>query len=309
MFMTSRNINVKLLILLSILGLFFLLVTYNRNTLTANFLAVKLVELEKKSRLTSAPIIKPVTFVFTGNASDLESQHKSRASLSVTSSSVTTHTKPYDFYKDLVGQPNKLVDKYIGRPLDYGYGSGLIPLLAAALSTYGDILELGMGTFSTGMLHKIALSLNRTVVSVDSDSAWVQQMLKFQHEDLHKLFLMPTKDDMHKFGRDKLWGLVLVDHIYGGERAMDVKAFSNRAQIVIAHDAERQNEGLYHYEESKIRDNFKYVCKYSLFRNKEKTEYISTYILSNYVDLDFLYIVFDKITTDFGASACDYYKY
>jgi hypothetical protein len=308
MILLNRNMNIKLLLVIACVGFLFLLVSVNRDA----FLAVKLPRNRQELlRVTLAPIIKPVTFIYTGNASDLESELKSRASShsSAASTSVTTQTRPYNFYKDLVGQPNKLVDQYIDKPLDYGYGSGLIPLLVAALSTYGDILELGMGTFSTGMLHKVALNLNRTVVSVDSNPDWFQQMLKFQNEELHKLFLVRSSEEMHKLGTDKLWGMVFVDHIYGGERHIDIKTFANKAHIVVAHDAEKHFEDMYKYEANKIRDNFKYVCKYSLFKNKEQTQYISTYIMSNYVDLDFLYIVFEKIKTDFGASPCDFIKY
>jgi hypothetical protein len=57
------------------------------------------------------PIIEPI---YLGNADDLESGDDFVS----WDLKVTPKIKPYDFYKDLVGQPNKLVDQYIEKPLD-----------------------------------------------------------------------------------------------------------------------------------------------------------------------------------------------
>ena len=41
---------------------------------------------------------------------------------------------------DLTYDPNKYVDKYITKPLDFTWGSNVIPLLFAALATEGNLL-------------------------------------------------------------------------------------------------------------------------------------------------------------------------
>lgn len=55
----------------------------------------------------------------------------------------------------LLENANDLVYRYVSLPLDFGMGSGAIPLAVCGMITNGDILELGMGLYSTNVLHKI----------------------------------------------------------------------------------------------------------------------------------------------------------
>lgn len=109
---------------------------------------------------------------------------------------------------------------------------------------------------------------------------------------------------MNKFGLDKKWGLVLVDHLSGETRYLNVISFAQISQIVIAHDAEKQFEYLYKYKSEKVRRHFKYSCKFSIF-DQTKLRYISTLILSNFVDVVKFKFIFRKVTTDFGLVSCD----
>ena len=213
--------------------------------------------------------------------------------------------RSHDLFVELIADPNKYIDKYIDKPLDYFYGSNLIPLLFSALSTDGDILELGMGKFSTRLLHKISVDFARTVISVDNSLDWIQQLVQYNTTELHSLIHLSSINDMHKFGINKFWGLVLVDHIYGNERYKDVLNFADRAKIVVVHDAEKLNENLYRYEANKVRGHFKYVCKFSVFNNQKQTSYISTLIMSNFIDLKHFDSVFDNVKTDYGHVSCD----
>ena len=71
-------------------------------------------------------------------------------------SKINTTKVPVD-KETLLANANDLVYRYIDMPLDYLYGSCVIPLAVCGLITTGDILELGMGTFSTNVLHRIGM--------------------------------------------------------------------------------------------------------------------------------------------------------
>jgi hypothetical protein len=218
-----------------------------------------------------------------------------------------------DFYRELVTDPNRLVDQYIEKP-DNSFGSGLIPLLVSALMTQGDILELGMGFFSTALLNKVAVKLNRTVVSVDSNREWIANLSQYvinscdtsNCSGIHKHVLAESMKEMHAVGANKTWGLVLVDHRVTDQRYLDVKRFAGRAQIVVAHDAEDRSDFMYLYKTKKVIRHFKYGCKFSLYGDSKKKYYTSTLVLSNFIDLDVLNVILKKVNTDFGSIPCDF---
>lgn len=204
----------------------------------------------------------------------------------------------------LFQNPNSLVFRYVNLPLDYKYGSNSIPLTVATLLTSNDILELGMGLFSTPLLHNIGADLKRQVVSVDTDLEWLSKFKIYNITSNHKIYHL-TQDEMNQFGLNQNWGLVLVDHIDAATRSLNAINFSRRAQIVVVHDTEKSQENFYGYERNRIRDSFKYACKYSIFSDNTKSSYISTLIMSNFIQLNDLNNLFSKIKNDFGHVACD----
>jgi hypothetical protein len=204
----------------------------------------------------------------------------------------------------LISNLDEYVNKFIEKPFDYRRGSGLLPILVGSLLTEGDILQLGMRALPTNLLHKISLDFKRKVVSIDTDQNLVQKYLDLNQTQFHRVYHM-TIDEMHAHGRQKLWGMVLVDHSFAQERSLDVQNLANRAKVVLATDSEKRSENIFKYDQRKITDNFKYSCKFSLFQNKEKSSYASTWLLSNYDSMqDFNYIL-SKISTDFGLKSCD----
>ena len=114
------------------------------------------------------------------------------------------------------------VFRYVPLPLDYKYGSNSIPLAVAcilAISSSGDaILELGMGSFSTPLLHSIAASNQRMLVSVDTDLNWLEKFLIYNKTSNHLIYHLEESEQMLTFGLDKTWSLVLVDHIDESKR-------------------------------------------------------------------------------------------
>ena len=84
-------------------------------------------------------------------------------------------------------------------------------LLVAAMKTEGDMLELGMGTQSTKLLHDIFKEDNklsrRMLVSVESDPAWFEDF-KHLSSSFHQLLLLPDcneKNDVRKETNNNWW--------------------------------------------------------------------------------------------------------
>lgn len=207
----------------------------------------------------------------------------------------------------LLKDPNSFILKYVQVPFDLSYGSNSIPLTVSCLIAEGNYLELGMGSFSTPLLHKIAADYNRVTFSVDTDQEWVKKFISYNTSRNHRLFYVNNYENLEQklgFNLTQL-GVVLVDHIDAGRRAEHAKQFCNRSKIVIVHDAEKRNDGFYRYEKIFLRSYFKHACKFSLFQNEQKTFYISTLILSNYVDLNQFESIFNKIKSDYGHVACN----
>ena len=208
--------------------------------------------------------------------------------------------------KTILSYPNEFIYAYVNLPLDYTYGSNSIPLaLAALISPPGDFLELGMGLFSTPLLHKIAHQQKRHLYSVDTDLDWMNKFIIYNVTLEHKMYHLKSKDDISKYGLEKNWSLVLIDHIYGSLRAFNAIAFAQNAQIVVVHDSEKTGEAGYMFGKNNMTGHFKYVCKFSLFSKRQKT-YVSTTLMSNFIDLEaILTPAFQKVKTDYGHIPCD----
>ena len=152
-------------------------------------------------------------------------------------------------------------------------------------------------------MHRVGLDTGKQVVSIDTQQDWVNKFAFYRLTSNHQVLFM-SPNQMNSYGLEKKWGLVLVDHLIAESRYLNMIKFSEVANIVIGHDAEKNNENYYHYEQMKVRDKFKYACKYSIY-DETKKSYISTLILSNFIDVRKLETIFEKIQTDYGQVSCD----
>lgn len=141
------------------------------------------------------------------------------------------------------------------------YGTHLGPLIAVVNKTDGDILELGIGIFSTPYLHYQSLLSKRTLVSYDNDKNWVKKFAAhpyYQHMyegPYHKLIYVENWGDADI---EKPWDVVLADHSPSERRKVDIKRLANLAQYIVIHDSndDRHYQREYGYEE--IYPLFKY---------------------------------------------------
>jgi hypothetical protein len=157
------------------------------------------------------------------------------------------------------------------------WGSHLPVLMKVISLTEGDVLELGMGLYSTPYLHWACLN-KRKLVSYDNDSEIFPSLKKEYGEGLHEVNFV---DDWSKIDIEKPWDVVLVDHAPVARRSEEIKRLANFAKFIVIHDSQERDDKTYHY--STIYPLF----KYKLVFDKAKPP---TTLLSNFVDINNLII-------------------
>ena len=122
-------------------------------------------------------------------------------------------------------------------------------LHAAVLDTTGDVVEFGMGHYSTPLLHELCGAMGRRLVSLDTDAGWVQS---FAHlaAPWHRLIAVTSWNETaaaagagaaalrEVYGRR--WGVVLVDQHPESARLEVARRLKGQAELVVMHDANRQ---------------------------------------------------------------------
>lgn len=168
--------------------------------------------------------------------------------------------------------------------LSGNYGTHLAPLIQAVNKTDGDILELGIGIFSTPYLHYQSLLSKRRLMSVDNEAGWVKRFKsstfsahRYQGE-YHDLLYVENFDDAPI---DKPWDVALIDHSPSERRIVEIKRLSHLAQYIIIHDSTPQKDREYHY--STIYPLFKYKTDWTGDANPAT-------VLSNFIDLSDFWI-------------------
>lgn len=112
-------------------------------------------------------------------------------------------------------------------------------LVACVAATKGPVLELGMGHFSTPVLHTLCGTLGRKLMSFEKNYEWRGLFTNFKSE-FHEIYDMNS--GMLSVGLLNL-GVVFVDDSPGGEnRAQHFYGFLPMSDYVIVHDYHRDNE-------------------------------------------------------------------
>lgn len=156
--------------------------------------------------------------------------------------------------------------------LQLKYGSHLPVLIKLVEMTDGDILELGMGLFSTPYLHWFCVVHKRYLASYDDQYEYYEMFADYEHE----YHTVRWVSDWSKLDILKQWDVVLVDHTPAGRRKDDIVRLADYATYIIIHDTHWQGRRHYHYDE--IWDKFKYRYNYIDVRPH-------TSVVSNIVDL------------------------
>jgi len=154
------------------------------------------------------------------------------------------------------------------------YGTHLPCLIKAMEKTTGDVLELGMGVFSTPYLHYQCILSNRHLVSYENCQPWTDFFLKYRYPCANHEIIVVEKYADAKI--DKPWDVVLIDQTPDSSRAEEVKRLANLAKYIVIHDSNEKYDNIYHY--STIYPLFKYRTDWIQDSNHAT-------VLSNLVDL------------------------
>jgi hypothetical protein len=116
--------------------------------------------------------------------------------------------------------------------VDSNYNSHL-PLLWEALeATKGLVIEMGMGHGSTPFLSEYCEQRDRELISYENDRGWLEKFSKYTHT-------MQFVTDWNLVSiANNFASVVFIDHAPGERRKYDIAAFSNKAEIIVAHDTE-----------------------------------------------------------------------
>ena len=152
------------------------------------------------------------------------------------------------------------------------YASFLPILIDVMRKSDGPVLEMGVGLFSTPVMHWLCLESRRELVSYENDPEYFHLVSKFQSPS-HKIILL---DDWDQAEIDSIhWGAVLIDHGPAERRVVDIKRLTNNAEFIVVHDTEESLNHLHHYDQ--VFPSFKYRYDY-----KRRRPY--TTVLSNFRD-------------------------
>lgn len=117
---------------------------------------------------------------------------------------------------------------------DTSWGSHLVPLMACVCATRGPVLEVGVGNWSTPVLHAYCNAAGRRLVSVDEDKLWIQQYLPMRVCQ-HSVASVRYDDYLHRASGEE-WSVVFLDHSPGERRAADALLFRDTAEYILVHD-------------------------------------------------------------------------
>lgn len=112
-------------------------------------------------------------------------------------------------------------------------------LLAACLRTRGPILELGVGWYSTPLLHEIGCALRREVITVDNNPQWLNEFMPLACE-WHSLHLVGWWGELGRLPLPKNLSVVFVDNGQPAEREYAVRSLlsTDLGEVFVMHDTE-----------------------------------------------------------------------
>lgn len=193
---------------------------------------------------------------------------------------------------DTTSRPRRCINLYVlskgkekgvtmaGQPKEL-YGSHLPVLTRLMDVTHGPVLELGMGLYSTPLLHTLCTLQNRFLVSYDSDPVWFEENKKWQNMGHSVIFVPDDKWEEAQFDEmARHWSIAFVDHKPAKRRKDEIKRLAGIATFVIIHDTEPESDRYFKY--SWMEKYYKYRYQYSKLRP-------FTSVWSNFVDPIFLF--------------------
>jgi len=123
------------------------------------------------------------------------------------------------------------------------WGSHLPALLYALSKTVGDVLEVGVGHFSTPALHNYCLGADRNLVSVEDNPEWFTHFRDRYQRFGHAFISGPYDQSIPFLAKSGSWAVAFIDNSPGGARRRDdFVSLLPVSKYVIVHDYHLENE-------------------------------------------------------------------
>lgn len=116
------------------------------------------------------------------------------------------------------------------------WGSHLMPLMACCAASNGAVLEVGMGDYSTPLLHSYCVAAGRLLVSVETNTEW-REKFRWCETPNHRIPFINDYSDLRIFMHQH-FGVVFLDQSHGDRRAGDAMLFRDSAEYIVIHDAQ-----------------------------------------------------------------------
>jgi len=140
--------------------------------------------------------------------------------------------------------------------------------------TTGDVLELGMGVFSTPYLHYQCILSKRRLVSYENFKEWMKFFTDYHYENKYHEINFVEKYADAKI--EKPWDVALIDQTPDSSRAEEIRRLKDFVKYIVIHDSNPSNYKVTNYD--KIYPLFKYKADWHGDNNRST-------VLSNLVDL------------------------
>lgn len=133
-------------------------------------------------------------------------------------------------------------------PIDSQYdplawGSHLAPLMACLGASRGSVLELGVGHFSTPILHAYCIVAKRVLISVEDNLEWFDGFRQKYECDGHQFIREDYAAIVPELARTKQFGVAFIDNSPGGQRRLDdFVSLIPVSDFVVVHDYHGENE-------------------------------------------------------------------
>lgn len=156
------------------------------------------------------------------------------------------------------------------------WSSHMAVLVKVLQHSEGPVLEIGMGLFSTPLLHWMCKDMGRKLVSYENEREYYEMDKDFNRGD-HEVKFAKNWDDIDI--ESTHWGMVFIDHAPANRRIKEAKRVANNADYIVCHDTQSKDDRYYKYHW--LWDKFKYIYHYE--KGSPRTS-----VLSNIKDLSFL---------------------
>ena len=156
-----------------------------------------------------------------------------------------------------------------------GWSSHLPLLIEAFNATEGDVLELGIGIFSTPLLHWLCFDSKRKLFSYESEPKYFTMLRSYFSTPTHQAYLV---EDWDKTEIERPWGMAFIDHV-DYRRETEIRRLAKWAKIIVVHDTDPKYNKFY------MDESFTSLFKYRYDYVKASP---NTSAFSNFIDLKFL---------------------